>query len=408
MKRQVMLSLVLFILSTGVCAQGWVAPPKLSKFGRDPLFNAPNVPGKTFSQINIIPYPGKPGKYIVALTVNTGLPSAWGGKGSSDLLTGVYDVRADKFTPDKKAAGLNSQRAEFGLTLHQGGLMAYFESNAKGKYTGYLAVRKSLDAPFTVAGPIANLPNQSYWDGSLAELKGKLHLVHVYKHDIALSPLDPVKVALTGPPKVVVKSPLPGKTANSPTPIVDSKGELIGLSHHVTVNANDHWVSFDLDPATPALPFISTKDWINNGGYIAGTFYDADSSPKTYMISSVRSFWLAGGAAPIGKKMEVSAYMPIQGIRPVPWVFSFLMLSTGFEKQPQAVPGVTGKFGLTTAFLTAFPLGVHDPLSGKAYTFFEVPNDPALRGAAVPAQGLCVEPAKGMLVLTNTAALTVR
>ena len=69
---------------------------------------------------------------------------------------------------------------------------------------------------------------------------------------------------------------------------------------------------------------------------------------------------------------------------------------------------MTGKLGLSTAFLTVFSLGVHDPLSGKAYTYFDVPGDPALKGTAVPAQGLCVEPATGMLALTNTAALTVR
>ncbi len=408
MKRPAILSLLVFLLSTGICAQGLVAPPKLSKFAKDPLFNAPNVPGKTFSQIHIIPYPGKPGKYIVGMTVNSGLPGSWGGKGGSDLLTGVYDIRTNKFTPDKKAAALNSSRSEFGLTLHHSGLLAYFESSRSGKYTGYLAKRKSLDEPFTIAGPIAGLPRQSYWDGSLADLGGKLHLVHVYKRDIAVSPLDPAKPALTGKPKIVVRTPVPGKDANSPTPIVDSTGELIALSHHVNVNANDHWVSFDLDPATPALPFITIKDWINNGGYIAGTFYDAHSAVSGYRISSVRTAWLAGGAALPGKKMEVAAYIPVQGVHPVPWAFSFLLLSTNFRKSPFSIPGVTGKFGLDTAFLAAFSLGVHDPLSGKAYTYIPVPNDPALRGTAVPAQSLCVEPGRGMLILTNTAALTVR
>ena len=408
MKRPVILSLLLFLLSTGICAQGLVAPPKLGKFAKDPLFNAPNVPGKTFSQIHIIPYPGKPGKYIVGMTVNSGLPGAWGGKGGSDLLCGVYDIRTDKFTPDKNAAFLNSSRTEFGLTLYHDGLLAYFESSRSGKYTGYLARRKSLQEPFSIVGPIQGLPKQSYWDGSLADVGGRLHLVHVYKHDIAVSPLDPSKPALTGSPKIVVRTPVQGKDANSPTPIVDSRGELIGLSHHVSVNANDHWLSFDLDPSTPALPFITTPDWINNGGYTAGTFYDADSAKTGYRISSVRAVWLAGGIASIGKKMEVAAYIPVQGVHPVPWVFSFLMLSTGFRKSPAVIPGVTGKLGLSTAFLTAFSLGVHDPISGKAYTYFDVPGDPALKGTAVPAQCLCVEPATGMLALTNPAALTVR
>ncbi len=404
MKKVLLLPLGALLLAGGAFAQGQVPPPQLNKFAKDAIFNSPNVPGTTFSQIHIIPYPGQAGKYLVAMTVNTGLPSQWGGVGGSDLLTGVYDAKTNKFTPDKNAAFLNGAKSEFGLTLYHNGLIAYFESDSGGAYSPYLATRTSLNQPFKVAGLIQNAPKQSYWDGSLANLNGKIHLLHVLGKDIAASPLDVAKVSI-GNPTVIIRTPVSTGTANSPTPIVDSTGELIAVSHHVTVNRNDHYVSFDLDPNTPAIQFITHPDWINNGGYIAGTFYDAHYASPNYRIDSVQTVWWTGGKAKVGSNMEVYAYAPLRGLTAVPWV-SFFLLSSGFST-PISVPGITGKFGLNPALLIPVTLGTHNPLTGTVKKVLPIPNNPALSGYAIPGQSLTLDPKTQKLMLGNTAVLTI-
>ncbi len=404
MRKLLQIPLAGLLLAAGAFAQGQVVPPKLTAFAKDAIFNSPNVPGTTFSQIHIIPYPGQMGKYIVAITVNSGLPQSWGGVGGSDLLTGVYDVKTNKFTPDKNAAFLNGSKAEFGLTLYHNGLIAFFESSSAGTYSPYLATRTSLNQPFKVAGQIANMPKQSYWDGSLANLGGKIHVLHVLGNDIAASPLDVGKVSV-GNPTILVRTPVSNTTANSPTPIVDSTGELIAITHHVTQNANDHWLSFDLDPNTPALQFITMSDWINNGGYIAGTFYDAHAASTGYRIDSVQTVWWTGGKAKIGSNMEIYGYAPVRGLTAVPWV-SFFLLSNKFAS-PLTVPGVIGKFGLNPMFLMPFTLGTHNPLTGAAKRVIPIPNNPVLSGHAIPGQSLTLDPKTQKLMLGNTAVLTI-
>ncbi len=396
------------LLAAGALAQGQVAPPHLNKFGKDPIFNAPNVPGTTFSQIHIIPYPGKPGKFIVAITVASGLPPANGGVGGSDFLTGVYDTLTKKFTPDKNAAFLNSSKSEFGLTLHHSGLYGYMESAGGASYAPYLVSRKSLSAPFSVVGQIQGLPmKQGWWDGSLADINGKMHILYVLNHNIVAAPLTISGTTVkAGNPITLVTPPVANKDCNSPTPIYTSSGELVALSHHLTVNANDHYVSFDLDPNTPALQFITLSDWINNGGYIAGTFYDAHSTSGTYQISSVQSVWWTGGKAKIGTNMEISAYCPVQGTGATPWV-SYFLLSSGFSA-PITIPGIVGKFGLNPAFLLPLTIGAHNPLTGKATVSLPIPNNPVLSGYTVAGQSLTIDPKNQKLMLGNTAALTIQ
>ncbi len=408
MRRFILLSSMGLLLASGAMAQGNVAPPHLNKFGKDPIFNAPKIPGTTFSQINIIPYPGRPGKFIVGITVASGLPPANGGVGGSDLLMGVYDAAKKTFTPDKNAAFVNSSKSEFGLTLHHSGLYAYMESAGGGTYSPYLLSRKSLNSPFSVVGIIQGLPmKQGWWDGSLADINGKMNILYVLNHNIVAAPLTISGGTVTaGNPTILVNTPKPPNDANSPTPITTTTGELVALSHHVNVNANDHWVSFDLDPKTPALSFITTPDWINNGGYIAGTFYDAHSTSGTYQISSVKSVWWTGGKAKIGSNMEISAYCPVQGTGVTPWV-SYFLISDKFLSTPITVPGVVGQFGLNPGFLTAVTIGAHNPLTGQAIINIPVPNNAALSGYAVPGQSLTIDPTTQKIMLGNTASLTI-
>ena len=408
MRNLVLLPLMGAFLAAGAMAQGNVVPPHLNKFGKDPIFNAPTIPGTTFSQINMIPYPGQPGKFIVGITVASGLPTANGGVGGADFLMGVYDAAKKQFTPDKNAAFLNSGKSEFGLTFHHSGLYAYMESDGAGTYSPYLVSRKSLNAPFSVVGVIKGLPMaQGWWDGSLADIGGQMHIIYVLNHNLVASPLTISGGTVTaGNPVTLVNTPVANVDANSPTPITTTKGELVALSHHVNVNANDHWLSFDLDPKTPALSFISLADWINNGGYIAGTFYDGHSASSGYQISSVQSVWWTGGKAKIGTNMEISAYIPVQGTGATPWV-SYFLISDGFLASPLTIPGITGKFGLNPGYLVPVTIGAHNPLTGQAMITLPIPNNAALSGYTVPGQSLTIDPKTQKLYLGNTAALTI-
>lgn len=400
------------LLAAGaLAAQGGVAPPHLTAFGPDPLFAIPTLPGTSHMQIHMVPYPGKPGFFIVGLTVN-GLPAANGGVAGSDLLTGIYDAVSKTFTPDLNAAGLNTASGEFGLSLHASGLLAAYETTINSVYGVQIAQRPDLTSPFKWIGSVANMPanGDGYWDPSLADAGGVLHLLFMQQRpapndkngDIAMAPLD-LKAMSIGTPKVIITTPVVDQKCNSSTPILDSTGELIGVSHHVTVNSNDHYISFDLDPATPTLELITTSTWINNGGFAAGTFFDGESG-SPYRINSVETVWWIAGPAELGKKMEIASYCPIGKTK---WV-SFLMLSAGFLKSPMKIPGV-GLFGLDPATLVPpLTVGVHGSADGAARLGLLVPKDPVLKGVTIPGQSLVYDSLANQFYLGNTAALAIR
>ncbi len=411
-----------FILFTaGLMAQGFVAPPLLTKFKGDPVFTAANIPGTDFAQIHMVPYPGKPGQFITAITVFKGLPTSWGGAGGQDFLTGVYDAVNKKFTADLHAKNLNTTMDEFGLTLFHNGLFAVFERFSGGHKGVFFAWRQSVTQDFTIKGQITGLPTMSknmYFDPAIAILNGTLHFIyHVHnntsnKDYIAAAPLNIATLAVdTTKSVILVKNPKTGtEQPNSPTPIVTSTGELLGLSHHLTTNKNDHYMSFDTNPNTPALEFINYPDWINNGGYAGGTFFDAWYTPGfRYKIGSVETVWWTGGKAPIGSNMEVSAYVPIGGPTG-PAYISFILISNGFLANPIPVPGIIGKFGLNYAYIEPISMGPHNPLTGKAVVNLPIPNVTALKGLSVPGQLFTVKnTAQGKTyILANTAALNIQ
>lgn len=423
MRLTAFIALGLLLPPAALGAQGKVPPPQVSAFAPDPLFVAPYVPGTGYHQIHMVPYPGQPGRFIVGLTADS-LPAANGGTGSGmDLLTGVFDAVQKTFTPDLFAAALNSSGTEFGLMLLHDGLLAVFESNGlvpSSQNEVMLASRPNLNSPFAVLGPIGNAPranSQSYWDPSLAMVEGKLRLLYVLNNasgggDIAMADLNlAARTIGTGIP--IILTPVASYTANSPTPIVDSNGDLIGVSHHVVDNAtsdNDHYMSFDLDPLTPAVLFIDTASWINNGGFAGGTFYDGEYLPSPYHIMALESAWWTGGRAALGGRMEVTVNAPIQGPGAIPWL-SFFMLSRGFLANPLPLSGMTGSFGLDPSFLLTATVGTHNMSTGRATVTLAVPNDPLFKGLVLPGQSCTINP-KGaggvpQVILGNTAALTI-
>jgi hypothetical protein len=221
-----------------------------------------------------------------------------------------------------------------------------------------------------------------------------------------MCPLD-VNTLQAGPTTVVVAPARAGSVANSPTPIVTSTGELVGLSHHdVLASDNDHYFSFDLDPATPSVLFLDTPTWINNGGYAGGVFYDAESTPAPYHIFDVETVWWTGGRAAIGTNLEVTVNAPgrMSGVPAI----SFFVVSRGFLASPVAIAGVIGPLGIDPSLLILFPVGAHTLATGRARNVVSLPNDPSLKGLVLPAQSLTIFlTPQTQIALGNTAALAI-
>jgi len=391
--------------TSAVFAQGVVPPVTLRAKQRTPGFMQPPVPGTGLEQVHMVALPGDPaGTWTCSLTVEN-LPAGNGGVGGTDLLTGKYDALTDTFTPDNPnlAANLNTSGTEFGLVVHSSGLWAVLD---RLPGSPILCNRANLTAPWTPLGPLQGLPSQSYYDPSLATYNGQLVLVHVWGNDIGMSVINTAGISV-GPATLIARANRSGATANSPTPIVDSNGELIGISHHDVINAtgdNDHFISMDLDPNTASVMFIDTTTWINNGGFCGGNFYDAEAITP-YQIFDVQSAWWTGGRSGINANMEISAYIPPSN---TPGSISFFFASRRFLTTAISLPGIGGQLGIDPSFLIYFDIGVHTAATGQAATTLPIPNDPSLHNLVLPAQGVTFNAITNALNFMNTASLTVQ
>ncbi|MCC6785534.1 MAG: hypothetical protein IT457_21965 [Planctomycetes bacterium] len=386
---------------SSLVAQGVVPPYALATLNPFPGLSAGPIPGSSVQQVNFIHLPSDPPNVFVASFTVTALPAANGGVGGLDVLMGRYDVLSDTFTPSTEAAAFNTSGTEFGLMLHPSGLHAVVD-----RLPGppILAARPNLTSPFTVIGPVAPIPSQSYYDPALAQYRGVPQLLHVLGLDIARTPIDLATGALTGP-SVVIATNVVGGTANSPSPIVDSNGELIGLSHHEVVGSdNDHFMSMDLDPLTPAIRFNDTTTWTNNGGFIGGKFFDAENSPSPYHVLQIDSYWCSGGRAPVGGTMEIRAYTPPTNSGAV--YISYLLVGATFSPSAVTIPGVQGALGIGN-IIVGFQLPQHDNRNGEAMIALTVPNTPALSGTVLPLQAITVDILASTLALGNTAAMKI-
>ncbi|MBI5852680.1 MAG: hypothetical protein HZB39_16835 [Planctomycetes bacterium] len=387
--------------SPSLVAQGLVPPYTIARTNPFPGLSIPAVPGSSVQQVNMIHVPGDlPNVFLCSVTV-TLLPAANGGRGGTDVLLGRYDVLANTFTASNDAAAMNTTGTEFGLMLHPSGLYAVVD-----RLPGppQLASRPNLTSPFTMVGPVSPIPSQSYYDPALANYRGVPHLIHVLGQDIAMTPISLTTGALTGPSVVIVNAAV-GGMANSPTPVVDSTGELIGLSHHeVVASDNDHYNSMDLDPLTPAILFLDTTTWINNGGFIGGSFFDAEYTPSPYHVLRVDSYWCTGGRAPVGGTMEIRAFTPPTNSGNI--YITYLLVGASFLATPIPVPGVNGNLGLGS-IIVGFQLPQHDNRNGEAMIALGVPLDPTLSGLALPLQGVTVDVIASTISFGNTAALTI-
>lgn len=385
-----------------VAAQGVIPPHQINLTNPLPGISAGGLGVGTIQQVHLVHLPTDPPNVFLSAVTATSVPTNLGGVGGQDLVTGRYDVLTDTFTPDNLAAAINSTGTEFGMMLDHTGTFAVFD-----RLPGFpfLASRPNTTAAWQIVGQIAGLPSQSYYDPSLAMYRGRPHLLFVQGTNIAMQPIDLTTAQLQGAPRTIVFAAGAASTANSPTPVVDSNGEIIGVSHHdVTGSDNDHYMSLDLDPQTPSVLFNDTTTWTNNGGFAGGRFIDAEFTPSPYHTLAIDAYWCTGGRAAVGQPMEIRSYVPPTTASNV--YVSFLLVGAAFLPTGQTFPGIAGELGLSS-IIVGFALPPHNNMNGEAALTLTVPNNPNLSGVVLPLQSAVLNASLSTVAFANTAAMTI-
>lgn len=390
-------------IAASLIAQGVVPPLVTSVVNPLPGIGAGTVPASDVQQVSFVHLPTDPPNVFYCGMTNSVLSPSYGGVGGTDVLCGSYDVLTDTFTPNNDAAALNTTGTEFGLTIHSSGLLAVFDRLPGAPW---LASRAALGQPWQIVGQFSALPSQGYYDPSLATYRGQLHLLHVYGSAIAMTPIDPLTAALTGPSVVIVNPVTAGSTANSPTPVTDPNGELIGVSHHDLVGSdNDHYMSLDLDPSTPAVLMQDTTTWTNNGSFIGGRFFDAEYTPSPYHVLTMDSFWFTGGRASIGSTMYIRMFTP-PTTGPEVYLSAFVA-SGSFLPSGLPLAGVNGLVGINPSGAFGSALILHDNRNGEAVGTLAIPNVAAFQGISLPMQMATLEALSNTVYIGNTALFKI-
>ena len=340
------------------------------------------------------------GMWRCALTVD-GLPLSRGGRGGLDLLSGLYDPAADRFVADGHAAPLNTAGDEFGLMLHAEGLLAAFERAGQV----VIARRADVTTPWNALGAVRNLPPQPYYDPALANVDGELHLLFNHAPRIDMVPIELVSLSLVGASRPIVLPTRPGSLANSPTPIVDANGNLVGVSHHDALGTdNDHYLTLDLDPATPSLLATDTRGWSHNGGFAGGAFFSAERAPTGNTVTRTGHAWMPPTRGRPGDDVFLEVFVGEPQV-PEPMNPPAAMLSPRYLPVPFVVPGFENALGLDPLGMVIV-FGTVDRVTGRAGTWLPIPPDPMLAGIELSTQSLVI--ASGRLQFTNTAPLEIR
>ena len=398
-----LVSFAALLLSALATAQGAVPPYTITVTNPFPGLSVPNVPGTDIQQVNFIHLAGDPTNLFRFSMTCSALSGTYGGVGGTDVVTGTYDCLTNVLTPNNEAAALNTSGTEFGLMVHHSGLYAVLDRLPGPPQFAY---RTALGQPWQLRGPVSPIPSQSYYDPSLADYNGQTYLLHVLGFDIAMTPIDVNTGTLTGASVVIEHAPIAGATANSPSPILDLAGQLIGISHHSVLGAdNDHYMALDLDPNTPSILLHDDVSWRNNGGMVGGRFIDAEYTPSPYHTIAIDTFWFTGGRTQPGGAMSVRFFSP--PTTSVEFYFSLIAVSGGFATNPTPFAPALGLFGLQTTGVSSALFLQHDNTNGEASVTWNIPNQPSLHNTRLPAQSVTFAAVAGTIHFGNTALLTV-
>lgn len=408
--RSLLIAALLAIgLPASLVGQGVVPPFQLGQVHPLPGLNAGPIPGSEVRHVHMVHLPGDPPNvFYCSLTVVGLSPSAT----DSELLCGSYDVLTDTFTPNNDANALNTGQDEHGLMVHHSGRFAVFDRRGTG--LAWLASRSAAAPGWQTVSFIDWLPSSSHFSPALADRRGQTHLICRWftTNSIVMQPIDLNTAWLTGQRTEIVRGS-PGRFVDTPVPVTDATGELLGVTHSAhnatwPVTDSDHYLSLDLDPATPAVmmndtapPFLSST-----GAFAGGRFYDSEHTlatpASTFAIDTV---WFTGGRGPVGGTMNVRVFSPPTAGAQV--YASVVAAGTGFLPVPSPLPPARGLLGIGAAGAWTSDLVVHDNQSGEARLAFAIPAVPALAGARLPVQSVTLEGASFTVYLGNTAVLVV-
>jgi hypothetical protein len=365
-----------------------------------------------------------PGQFAVSMTI-PGLSAAYGNTGATGMCMGLYDrsVTPATFTPNTMANKMNPVTGEgvFGLMIeNRDGLYATCDWQTGIQMSSRKTNSDDFHVPITVTTQTGTPVLGTYVDPSLAYIRGTLHLLYVNAY--ARIVRRPILLAHGGPNGELTLAELQGPerdmiitsgaTSHSPTPMCDSNGELVGIFYHKTVSGDS---DAHLKSGTHLADFqgdVNDEDgWQNNGGVFGGTFVSANSAAVPgYSKARARNMvWLLASRPSVGTNMTFQMGCHNNGIAGVPPTMTvYAALAT---LPALTLPGINGFLGINPAPVLLPIFGAPVPtLAGRTEIQLPVPNDPTIKGFALPIQAFAtIVTSSGVEgVFSNTTFIRIR
>jgi len=359
-----------------------------------------------------VPGTDGPGQWTTALTVR-GLHKNYGGASLARnyLLLGQLDRRRGTFKPNLQAKALNSLTADhFGLMLEPSkGLLAVFDRNDGV----YFSARSSGGAAFSTPVKVRGI--SSRWvDPALGYVQGSLRIFYAQRTQrssvIVMQSLkvtqNPLSAAVSGSPITVVQAH-PKAIVHSPTPIINSKGEVHGLWLAQRVgNDSDMYFKAGLDLSEPHVRTFDNSSWLNNGAVAGGSLYAANYGNSYASVLEAPATWLVGADTRRGGIAEVFGGAPLTGKTTN---FAQLLTSSG-TTHPLSIPGFYGKLVLNPLQLMVVGSPRALDADGRYGWRFAIPNDSSLIDTQFPVQSLSLGVSPGRITglsFSNLAYLSI-
>jgi len=364
------------------------------------------------------------GQFCVSMT-NAGLSSTYGNAGATGMCMGLYDrsVATPVFTPNTMANKMNPATGEgvFGLMIeNRDGLYAVCDWASGVRISSRKTNSDDFHDPILVTTATGTPVLGTYVDPAVAYIKGVLHMLYVNPYGrIVRRPFlllhggsngELTSAELQGPERDTVITT--AATTHSPTPMCDSTGELLGIFYHKTVSGDS---DAHLKSGTHLADFQGDVNdeagWQNNGAVLGGTFVSANSAAVPgYSKARARNMaWLLASRPSVGTNMTVQMGCHNSGIAGVP---PTMTVYAALANMPAlALPGINGFLGINPAPVLLPIFGVAIPtLEGRAEFTIPVPNDPTIKGFALPIQGFAtIVTANGVVgVFSNTTFIRIR
>ncbi len=404
-------------------AQAQTAPGLLTQDQPSKVFDGSSTTFKSMGSTQIMGIAfyklatNAPGTWTACLTVNT-LSSTYGGSSTKQsIVMGTYDMEKKTFTPDKRANALNTAGSDFGLHISKPlGRYAVLDHPSGAVISERLKFgpKDAYPKPVIISGVAG-----SYVDPAIGRVNSQLMLFWVdgatAPNQISMAPLSKSTSGWSIDTKkrvIIAKPRISTNLVHSPSPITDSRGEVIGLIMAERAgNESNIYFKDSLDVKRPHLLLNKHTYWQNNGGITGGRFHwaDASSTPTAYYAKSVesRGAWIIGGSAKIGTNISIYGGFDNSS---KPWLpnLTLLMASLKIGATQIPIPGIQHALGLDIKTLFPnFGFLTYKDKSQRAVVSFPVPNDKNLVGAKLFLQGLSIQPKPQIMIFTNTTQLNI-